>query len=423
MGYTTWKVDYEKKLSTGSYGTAETLSRYKDLIVTVNLGSKKDNFKFTSTNFNTNNDNKFNPNDRITISRVVNTDTVTTADTLMIGIIQDSPDNVTYNKDDSLVKGYNYSEAIANAAVFVDAKNKTIPEALQLALVKAGGGSLTVNWDSSNPSKKRDGTTDFPLVLEPWRNWTLNKILEQYSSDKYTDDDQYYWYITKENKLRWYSKFDSNFDRGKTFDLTSDSCLSFKSSKDISEVKNHIINKGGTTPSGNPVQYIYQDYSSINKHGRKYYFNISTDARVGTIIAEDMKKSWGDLWVATKKYPQSYSFTTTWLSSITATVEGVSMVKGSTVTVASDKEYNAVVREHVRQLLKEECISIINKTKYGKLKLDISFRAGEKDWILGETVEVTAAKTFDDKKVFRIVEIQYSTTTDMFSLEEDIGSV
>jgi len=270
MGYVTWKLEYEQKTG-DEYGTPEGLTRFADPLITVNLGEKKDNFKFTSVNFSTDNDNKFNPNDRITVSRALNTTIVDEDDLLMTGIVQDSPEELAFNKDTSIIKGYNYSESVSTAMVFVDASGKRLDEALQLALTKAGGGTLTVEWDSANPSKKRDGVTDFPLVTEKWFNWTLKKILEQYSSETYTEDGQYYWYITKENKLRWYSRFDPSFDRGITFDSTSDGYQIFKSGKDISGVKNHIINKGGTTPSGNPVRFIKQDYSSINKHGRKYF--------------------------------------------------------------------------------------------------------------------------------------------------------
>jgi len=429
MGYVTWKLEYEQKTG-DEYGTPEGLTRFADPLITVNLGEKKDNFKFTSVNFSTDNDNKFNPNDRITVSRALNTTIVDEDDLLMTGIVQDSPEELAFNKDTSIIKGYNYSESVSTAMVFVDASGKRLDEALQLALTKAGGGTLTVEWDSANPSKKRDGVTDFPLVTEKWFNWTLKKILEQYSSETYTEDGQYYWYITKENKLRWYSRFDPSFDRGITFDSTSDGYQIFKSGKDISGVKNHIINKGGTTPSGNPVRFIKQDYSSINKHGRKYFFNISKSANAETINSDDMLSSWGDLYDANKRFPTSYPFTTTWKSNITATVNGINMVKGNNVTVpntgdidSDNTDYNAVLRTHVKSLLEDECNEIIRNTKFGKLKLDITFKAGVKDWILGERIEVTAPELFNDKKTLRITEIQYTTSTDMFSLEEDFGTI
>jgi hypothetical protein len=427
MSFVTWKIDYEKKLEGGSYLPSESLERFTDPIITVNIGNKKDSWNFKSVNFNTDNDNKFNPNDRITISRAYNSSVVTPDNLIMEGIIQDSPSSVTFNKDESTVKGFNYSEAVARALVFIDASGKTVDEALQLALTKAGGGTLVVEWDSNNPSKKRDGVTDFPLVTEKWFNWPLKKILEQYSTDKYTGDGQYYWYITKENKLRWYSRFDAAFNQGKEFDSSIDEYISIKDGKDISNVKNHIINKGGTTPSGNPIRFIKQDYASINKHGRKFFINVSKATNAETINAQDMKESWGDLYDATKRFPNTYPFTTTWVSNLTATINGINMVKGSVVVIpssgTSDADYNAVLRTNVRSLLEDECDEILTNTKYGRLKIDITFKAGSKGWELGETIGVVSPKTFDGRKTLRIVEIQYSTTTDMFSLEEDFGTI
>jgi len=143
-----------------------------------------------------------------------------------------------------------------------------------------------------------------------------------------------------------------------------------------------------------------------------------------------MLSSWGDLYDANKRFPTSYPFTTTWKSNITATVNGINMVKGNNVTVpntgdidSDNTDYNAVLRTHVKSLLEDECNEIIRNTKFGKLKLDITFKAGVKDWILGERIEVTAPELFNDKKTLRITEIQYTTSTDMFSLEEDFGTI
>ena len=59
----------------------------------------------------------------------------------------------------------------------------------------------------------------------------------------------------------------------------------------------------------------------------------------------------------------------------------------------------------------------------GKLKVDITFQAEEKSWSLGQVISVNIASMGAVNKSMRVEEIQYSTTTDTFTLVEDIGTI
>ena len=420
MGYITWRVDYTPySKGTWDSGDTVTVTNPRDILVSVNLGEAKDSFTLNSSNFNSLNNNKFNPNDRIEIYRTSNTDSInTTTDLLMTGTVKNSPDMVGNNIDTTKIEGYNYSEAVTSAIVFADGRTLNIPNALQLALTKAGNNNaFKITWDSSNPSTKVGGGA-FDNVDEKWFNWTLKKILEQYSSSMYTGDGAYYWYVTKDNKLKWFSQNDSNKFTEYTFKYTTDEVESIKTAKDIKEVKNHIIIKGGYAPDGKGIQHSEIDYASVNKHGRKYLFHISKVNNATDIVKEDTGSS-------TTKYPASYvGFVTSWKSSVTATVEGVTMTKGSTVSgIDSDTKYNACIRAHIKGLLQAEAQEILVFYKYGKLKIDLGFRAGTKSWILGDLVTCTLPQAYTGSKVLRVNEIQYSTTTDRFSLVEDEGTL
>jgi hypothetical protein len=104
-------------------------------------------------------------------------------------------------------------------------------------------------------------------------------------------------------------------------------------------------------------------------------------------------------------------------------VEGVSVVAGSYVTVTTETEYKEVLREEAITLLKAEAQEIINRTKYGKLKVDISVRAGSKSWLLGDRINCTIPKIGTAPKILRVKEIQYTSDIDTYSLEEDIGTL
>ena len=428
MSYTTWKIEYVPYVdSTWDNNDLETLTRFKDVNLRVNLGDKKDSIVFNSTNFYDANNGKFNPNDKLYIYRAVNSDIVSSSDMIMTATIKDSPDQVSFNKDMTKVEGYNYSEAVASAIVFVDAKGKTIPEALQLALNKAGNNSsFKVDWDSSNPSTQLDGSA-FPTVQEKWFNWTLKRILEQYSSSRYTEDGAYIWYVTKDNKLRWFSRNDATQITEFTFNYTTDNLLAIKSAKDIKEVKNHIIIKGGRGPDNKAIQESIIDYASVAKHGRKYLFYVSSNNNADNLVKEDTGSN-------TDKYPDTFPFTTTWTfytpsDTGSETIEGVTCTNGSTVTIPSTTEaqqktrYNAIVRKHVKNLIKREGKEIIDLLKYGKLKIDLSFQAGQKSWALGDLVDCTVPQAFSGSKILRVDEIQYTQRQDIYSLVEDEGTL
>lgn len=424
MSYVTWKIEQTPYVNEEWDEPTDTVevSNPRDITLTVNLGEQKDSFSFNSTNFNGQNNLLYAPNTKINIYRTLNSDTIATSDLIMVGSSKDSPDKVANNNDMTKVEGFNYSEAVSSAIVFADARGLTIDQAIQRALTKAGNNSaFKVEWDASNPTTTTTGAA-FPIVTDKWFNWTLKKILEQYSSAKYTGDGSYVWYITKDNTLKWFSKKDATGRFSQyTFDYATDEILEINTKKDIKGVRNHIIIKGGLDPANKGIQESVVDAASVAKHGRKYLFHISQNNNAQDIVKADLGNETVD------KYPETYPFTTTWESSITATVNGISMVEGSTVTIPSsateDKDYNAVVRAHTKGLLKKEGTEIIRLLKYGKFMTDLKFRAGIKNWQLGDLITCTIPQANITNKVLRITQIQYSTTTDMFSLVEDEGTL
>jgi len=422
--YTTWRIDYTPfKNNTWDDNDMETLESFYDPLIRMTLGDGKDSFSFKVTNFNNRNNGKFNPLDRIQIYRTVNTDSIdTTTDILMVGSINDSPDTDNNKSNMSTVKGYNYSEAVMSAIVFLDATPLRINEALERALKNAGNrDNFEITWHPDNPDKLSDEVTEFPYVQEQWYHWTLLKILDQYSSNEYTGDGNYYWYVDNDNRLVWRQRDSTTLY---TFDSSVDAYLDLKSSKDKSGIKNYIIAKGGFDPAGTPIQTYYQDAANIAKNGKKYHLLIGKNGNGGAINKADLEDSWGPN-NYTDKYPDfSVDFTTTWQSSITDNIEGISMVEGQKVTILSseinkEEKYRAILRAHVKGLLKKEAKMFVDNRRNGINKIDLTFKAGTKSWGLGDRIAVTAPNVFTDKKTMRVMEIQYSTNTDTFSLEED----
>lgn len=431
MTYTTWKVVHTPfRNNAWVSNEATTLTSFYDPKVKVALGDNRDTFEFKVSNVFSSFDGTFNNNDKITLSRVINSTTVSSSDLIMVGTLKDVPTSQTAGQDELRLEGYNYTETVLGAITFFDGSTKTIPQGLTAALgfVSLANPNFAVTWDSGNPSTTTTGAA-FPVMGEPYYYKPLRQIFEKYSTKNATGDQvNYYYYVNTSNKLVWLPRTSTV---SSSFDTAVDPYKEFKTSKDTKDVKNFVIIKGGTDPAGKPIQTFYQDAGSTAKHGFKFQFLVGKNVVAKELLDQDMLSSWGaDYKTQNVSYPNlATSFTTTWVSSVTTTVEGVTMNAGSTVTInlgseADNKDaYTAVMREHVKGVLKKEAQQYVDGVKYGKLKADLELQVGQVNWVLGDNIELTAPVLASTPKKMRVTEIQYGTSTDLYSLEEDEGSL
>jgi len=350
------------------------------------------------------------------------------SDLLMVGTIQDSRDNVTGRLNTIRVNGYNYSEAVLGAIVFTNPLQKTPLEIIKEAIENANGKNtnFTITWDPANDTEA-SGLV-FPTYSEKFFNKPLRQIVEKYSRAQYTNNGNFYWYVDENNVFVWRRETDST--NGLTYNYNTDATQAFKSAKDLKGVRNFFILKGGLDPAGNSIQTKFTDYSSVAKHGMKYQFVISEVNSAKNLIDQDIKNTYGTE-APIDSYPviTSSSFSTIWVSNYTYTVDGVSVTEGNVVTINKGSEsanrsaYVAVIRQETILRLKDEGQTAASLLSNGKLKVDLTFPAGAKNWILGNNISCTIPKIAAGTKVLRVREIQNSTTTDVYSLEEDIGSV
>jgi len=418
MSYVRWKVERFAFNGTSWSGTGTVIADIYDPIISVAIGDKKDSFTMKLNNPYGQWDNYFQPNDKLQISRVTNTNTFDADDILMVGVIRDIPTETDGMHDEVRLEGYNFGEAISTGIVFIDTVAMNPMEIIQEAInsLALQNSNFNVTWSSLNPTTKKDGSA-FPDYDKRYFYKPLSKVIEEMLSSPYTQDGSYYWWVDKDNKLQIRATTDTGtpYDYNSETDLTT---VAYRDGRDTKDVKNFIILKGGLDPSNKPIQVVYRDYASINKHGVKYYFAVSK-----TIDAQNLNQLDVGEVAASDKYPSSYPFTTVWYASYTKTVSGISVVSGSQIEVNSDTEYREVLREEIKTQLILQAEEIINGTRFGKLKVDITTTAGAKSWQLSERVSATIPKIQTTPKLLRVVEIQKTTETDTFSLEEDVGTI
>jgi len=411
MSYTFWQIDHIPFNNGWDDGDKTTLTSFYDPSLLTKTGNSRDQFTFKVVNFNDERDNFFNPNDKIIIYRVLNSETITTADILMIGSVKDDPETQEFQTNEIRIEGFNFSETVMNALVFADLVGKTIPDAIEEALESASqkNSNFAVTWHPDNPTLTSTDAV-FPTLGSDTRyfNKPLRSIVEKYSTNQETGDGDYYWYVNNQNQFVW-RREDNDIDY--SFDSSTDIYKTLKISKDVKDVKNFIILKGGIDPQGNQIQTKYVNYSSTAKHGTKFLFHVSKNNDAKNTIQQDLRESYGDN-IEDNSYP-TFPFTSTWISASTKAV----------VTAANKGDYVNVIREHIKAALAQEGKKLADKLANGKLELSLEFAAGTIEWGLGTNINCTIPKISDVAKTMRITGIQYTNISDTFTLKEDEGTL
>lgn len=420
MAYIQWKIDRYAFNGLSWSGTPNSITTFYDPILSVALGDKKDTFAFKLDNPYGQWDNYFKPNDKIVISRIKNATSFSSSDIIMAGVIRDSPTNASGTQDELRIEGYNYSESVTTGIVFINPTNKSPMEIIEEAVdnLRLMNTNFSVTYDTTNPTTKKNGSP-FPTYSPKYFYKPLSKVLDEQLSSGNTQDGRYRWYVTTDNKLKIIADTDGN---SYSYDASTDSdTVNYRDGRDLNNVKNFVIIKGGSDPSGLPIQTRYQDYTSISRHGVKFHFMVDNNKYAESLNKQDMTDSWGSN--ATSRFPQAYPFTTTWRASYTETVEGVSVVSGNYTLVNNDDEYNAVLKQEAITRLKSDAQAYVEEYRFGKLKIDITVNAGSKSWALGDLIICTVPRLGITNKTLKVMEIQYTTEIDTFSLEETTGTL
>lgn len=400
-----WRIEHYP-YDNGSYPTSNVLGTYRNVKIKTALGDSKDTFDFKVDNYAGTFDTTFSPNDKVVIYRKVNSDTGwSSSDILMTGVIRDVPEMSAFNKEEISVKGFNFSESVTRALVFVDGTtgNDDVPEFLQACLnsVQNFNANFAVSWDSvNNPTLKSDGVTAFPTVNEYAFYRPLSYLLDKFSGAAYTEDVNYYWLVDKDNKLVWQPRGNGVTA---TFDENNDNHVSLKVARDTKDIKNYIIVKGGLDPKGNPIQDYYGDYNSIAKNGFKYHFLVDENKMAQSLLDLDRSDAGVD-----DMSNATFPFTPRWSG-------GASYADFDDYVDA----FRLLIKNYSKQLGKSFAEQVAN----GKIKVDITFNAGTKDWVIGNNINCNISKISPtNTKNLRVDSAQYTGVTDTYTLIEDKGT-
>jgi hypothetical protein len=435
MTFVRWKMEHTPVVD-GVPNEAETQTYYDIIDPTIRwkLGDSKDTFECKVRNTNNEYNDVFKFRDRLTIYRAINSETFTESDIIFVASIQSA--NQEQSASDSYIKivSYSFSDAMMTAALFIATQNRPVNLALQEGVKFLqtlpggidGSGNMALQWDDTNPETKSNGQP-FPLLYEDWQNRPFRDMLIKYSTNQFTGDGSYTWYVSRTNKLVW-KKSDSFQIR--EFNLVTTPIYSFRTNLDADGIRNYVIVKAGLDAANVQIQVVEFDWESIARYGQKFQILVSEASNAKVFNKQDLIKSYGSE-VSETTYPDlSSGFTTAWRSSITETVNGIEMVKDQFVTIPDsgterqrERNYNAVLRKHVENLAREEAVSFMQYRRAGKLGFEFDVEPGTLGWSLGERVNDIIPYLRPEMIDLRVQEIQYGEDSDKFVIAEEIGTL
>lgn len=440
MSYIKYHVVHYQNTSETTWDTEGQLVDAYDVKVNTAIGDKRNNFQFKIININDQFSTLFDPNEKVEIYRTLNSDTYTSEDLLMVGVIQEAKKTLDGDKEIIMVKGYDYSEAVLGAIVFFDGSGQNVMQMMQQMVnsinskngVNAANQKYHLTLDA--PSNKYNPTTglydgdSFPIVETAYEFYKTGlKVIEKYLNANYTEDGRYYWYVSTDNKLVIRKRTDDVDESGGQQIVINEAqdCYGVEIGVDNKDVKNFIIWKGGFDPSNKVIMGYSDNPTSRVKHGSRFHF-LLTDDVVTQPLFEGEKNSnpEGTFEVSSKMLASSsYPYTTTWTSSGRDATNAPTIANvGDNVVCTNASEWVYAFRREVKWKSQRIADDIAQNASLGYLKISCELPHSS-TYQVGQLLLFNSARYGYVNKKLRVNEISYDINSMTLSLQEDIGTI
>ena len=380
--------------------TASTYTNFFGKNIKKSMGTKKDTFKFNLLN----NYNKFTTSgltfekgDRVKIYQAKNTTTITPSDLLIDGVIKSVRSENSTNKV-LTIEGASRTEQFLEALTFVtDSSELTPPEILEKALSfhNNNNKNFIITWSSSNPTTKSDGSA-FPTYFVEKFYSPMNLLYEKYSSNEYTKDGNYYYYINDDNELIWRKK-----TKDSPTTLEESSCESIKVIDNNDQVINSLIIFCGRSPYGKPIRTYKFDYSSRAKNGAKWKYITKTNTLASDLMKAEKEANPSSFDDSGDRFPNSYPYTTKW-----------------GVTCNSDDDYEKAIIDEATRKGKEEGLAYLQGINQSRLKITVQLPFTNV-YTLSTNVACNFPSYDLNGEILRVTDIQYTDYNTILTLLQD----
>ena len=396
------KLELYKRLEDGQGSwetTGQDITQFFNKIIKRASGSKKDTFKFSLMNSY----NKYytagatiEKGDRIKIYQN-SSNTFTDTELLIDGVV-----TAIKNQNDTskmlTIEGKSRTEQFLEGLTFISNDTLLTPaEILENALNfhNNNNENFQVTWSNTNPSAKSDSTA-FPTYYVEDFYKPMVQLFEKYSSNEYTKDGQYFYYINDDNEVIWNKKLTSSSST-----LTESQCESVAINDNSDFVLNSIVINCGLSPGGKRVRTYYFDYDSRAQNGAKWKYLTSTNRIVNDLLQAERNKNPSSFDNDNSVFPNSYPYTARWGSS-----------------ASSDSTWDDIVTEEAKRKGLEEGKAYAQGVNQSRLNVTARMPFN-KDYEIMEVITCTFPSHNVNGKLLRVTDIQYTDYNTIYTLLED----
>lgn len=367
MAFHSYKIELYGKLSNGSYTTtAVELDEIININLNYQLGTNADGFSFGFVNYNNLLFEQIKIDDKIKIYGTLDGTTYTL---LFDGIVNEKTNNVGIDNKLVNITGLNLLEKMFNSLVSTTGESvqKTASFWIKNIIDQVNSFNGLGNNNRRIFYTTSDGTSDpndpnarvyaSATINQTTTNISFSrslekafKLIEELSSNDFTSNGQYYFYLDEYNYFHWKPKPEnvtSELDWGT-------SIVSHRTKKGMYNVVNYIIMNCGKSPYGSSILNFDYRVDSINKFGWKVKL-LTRESIAGTMREEERKKT--TFWDDGEEFPNSYPYTTSWNE-----------------TVNSDSEYNSSFVENAWSVSKSVMSGIFDHTTGASYKVDATIK-------------------------------------------------
>ena len=403
MGYIYWEIKHYKRLGDkdGDWSSTPTIiTGHFNKRVQLAIGSKKDTFSFNLMNvFNKyfKGETIFENSDLIKVYAKNNSQIVTEDDLIIEGIILSVSSTIATNNV-IRIEGKSRSEMFLEGLSFVTSSVKLSPPAIlerALTFHNSNNSNFQITWKATNTSTKDDGSA-FPTYYVADFYKPMNYVFERYSSNTYTEDGNYYYYINTDNELVWLRK-----DSESSYNLEESQCNKIAINNKTDNLVNSLTIKCGTDVYGKGITTFAFNYSSKAKNGTKWKIVTSTNTIATSLLAFEISSNSESFDSEGDQFPTSYDYTTTFGE-----------------TVSSDDEYNTAIREESKRRGKAEGKAYLSSIREEIIKASVTLPF-TKVYSLGGVINCNFPNYSITNMKLRITEIEYKDFSTILHLRED----
>lgn len=413
MGYVKFEIRHYKKTGENSWSSTYNVIPIGSVDLKEGIEATKDTFKFSVINANAKYKDTFSIDDRIALYMWRNKESADDNDLVIDGMITQIKQTISAGGRKMTINGANRTQYLLGSLVRISfiAENHKCYQAIQEVIKKVNnnnqanpGDEKYINYTAYVATKKRDGS-DFPDKSFVWAYQPAYQAIEKWSTDEYTKDGGYIFWVDTNGNFHWQAKPSSasySFTEGDTkinkLDIQEGTWDAF----------NAVIISVGRDCYGHGNHALVYNPVSMVDIGTKWKF-INKESITAELINKEINEnkdrfSLGDDNEPTSLFPTSYPYDMQFY------LLDSSYNELGTKTVNNDAEFNLQIRRKARKLGKEWGNELLKHSGEVQFKVNIELN-GTLDYVKGNMLTLTAPSHNLLNKKLRIMDIQHRFDT------------